>query len=261
MCSMLTKNLVPGIQKPWQWKGQNLHQLLLAGTSYVISCVTSCVMVHHPGSLCLLPRHHARHVRMNLRVRPGVTVVVGPTVAPAAAVAVTAAIGAWALSTEREPECEHHDACDVANCYARAPNTVSLLTSYAHYIIHNLQAPLNWFDSRGLPFCKCESAPSSPGYIDASIYESCLIYIYIRVMSRIHLYMSHVSYTSIYESCLLYIYIWVMSPIHLYMSHVSDTSMYESCLLYIYVWVRSLIHLDMSQVSYTSIYDPCLLCI
>ena len=94
-------------------------------------------------------------------------------------------------------------------------------------------------------------------------------------MSLIHLYMSHVSYASIYESCLLHIYIWVMSLTRLHMSHVSytsiyesrplymshvfSTSIYESYFLYIYIWVKSPIHIYMSRVSYTSIYESCLL--
>ena len=77
-------------------------------------------------------------------------------------------------------------------------------------------------------------------------------------MSLIHLYMIHVSYASIYESCLLHIYIWVLSRIHLYMSPVFYTSIYELCFLYIYIRVKSLIHLYMSRVSYTSIYESCL---
>ena len=86
----------------------------------------------------------------------------------------------------------------------------------------------------------------------ASKYESCLLYIYIWVMSLTHLYMGPVSYTSIYESSLLYIYIWVVFLIHLYTSQVSYTSIYESCLLYIYIWVMSPIHLYMSHVSLAS---------
>ena len=91
------------------------------------------------------------------------------------------------------------------------------------------------------------------------IYESCLLHVYTWVRSLIHLYISHVSYTSTHESCLLYMYAWVPSIIHLYMSHVFYTSIYESCLLYIYIWVMSPIHIYMSRVSYTSIYESCLL--
>ena len=96
----------------------------------------------------------------------------------------------------------------------------------------------HWYDPRGLPSRKSEPATSSPGYIDASIYESRLMYIhycasiyalhlgynYTWTMPLIHLYMSHVPYTSICKSRIRYIYKWVMSPTHLYMRQVPNTS-------------------------------------
>ena len=54
-------------------------------------------------------------------------------------------------------------------------------------------------------------------------------------MSTGAIYISHDSYTPTYESCLLYIYILVMSLTRLHMSHVSYTSIRESRRLYIYV--------------------------
>jgi hypothetical protein len=70
-------------------------------------------------------------------------------------------------------------------------------------------------------------------------YTCIYIYIYIRVMSPIHLYTSHVSYTFTHESCLLYTHMGVPATIHLHMSHVFHTPTHESCLSYIYIWVMS----------------------
>ena len=134
--------------------------------------------------------------------------------------------------------------------YARAPNWVPLLTLYIIICEPCLLCINIWV------------TPLIHLYIShvfyTSIHKSSPLYFYIRVMSLICLHISHISYIFIYASRLVYIYIWVMSFMHLYMSRASYIFIHESRPLYVYIWVVSLTHLYMSHVPYTPIHESCL---